>query len=99
LTRDDLDVGSQGRVCVCLVEDGQPVEDAEVRVKMLYLDLNTPHIVQVDNVTTDETGIADVLFDVPDTYEVELEIIITHNDTTYDWENYPEALGLFFTTE
>jgi hypothetical protein len=99
LTRDDLEVGSQGRVCVWLVEDGQPVEDAEVRVNMLYLDLNTPHSVEVGTVTTDETGIADVLFDVPDTYEVELEITITHDDTTYDWKNYPEALGLFFTTE
>lgn len=99
LPRTDLNIDDQGVVCVWVVEERIPVEGAEVKMNLLYLDKNVPQVVEADTSTTGEFGIAELAFTVPDTYELEFELIVMYDGETYDWRNYPDELGLTLYTD
>ncbi len=82
------DIGSSTTVCAWLVMDNAPIEAAKVHGSLLYLDMdNTPRTVDINQVTTDATGIAKLSFNVPETTECEIEVIVEHDGKTYDWSS------------
>jgi hypothetical protein len=99
LPRTNLAVDNQGVVCVWVVEENKPIAGAEVKMNLLYLDKNVPQVVEADTATTGELGIAELSFTVPDTYELEFELIVTYDGENYDWRNYPDELGLTLYTD
>ncbi len=93
-------IGDETTVCVWMVLDGEPAEGATAGGNLLYLDTsNTPMTVEVDEVTMGSNGIAMITFTTPDTIECEMEVIIEHDGTTYDWSNYADELYVIFNPE